>query len=220
MTFTLAFTSWILLTEATFPINILAQVTSVYFAVRNYWRGFFAAVCGAVVFRQANRTTINQRSSKYFLFWRGKGLLSSSGRQTAQQLTSGTPNIFCSGMGKACCRLQAANPQSTTINQRSSKQFFSKMGRFAGFHVKINIFFLFSALFLNFLWLFCVHKDSCVNPWNVVNFFAYKIVKIQINFLNFAGYFTWCACALEGCSPSGSRMKKPLLQYSGQQPAI
>jgi len=27
------------------------EVTSVYFAVRNYWRGFFAAVCGAVVFR-------------------------------------------------------------------------------------------------------------------------------------------------------------------------
>jgi hypothetical protein len=23
----------------------------VYFAVRNYWRGFFAAVCGATVFR-------------------------------------------------------------------------------------------------------------------------------------------------------------------------
>ena len=28
------------------------EVTSVYFAVRNYWRGFFAAVCGAVVFRK------------------------------------------------------------------------------------------------------------------------------------------------------------------------
>jgi len=27
------------------------EVTSVYFAVRNYWRGFFAAVCGAVIFR-------------------------------------------------------------------------------------------------------------------------------------------------------------------------
>ena len=27
------------------------EVTSVYFAVRNYWRGFFSAVCGAVVFR-------------------------------------------------------------------------------------------------------------------------------------------------------------------------
>ncbi|KAF2361266.1 Chloride channel voltage gated [Trinorchestia longiramus] len=27
------------------------EVTSVYFAVRNYWRGFFAAVCGAVMFR-------------------------------------------------------------------------------------------------------------------------------------------------------------------------
>lgn len=27
------------------------EVTTVYFAVRNYWRGFFAAVCGASVFR-------------------------------------------------------------------------------------------------------------------------------------------------------------------------
>ncbi|XP_071494370.1 chloride channel protein 2-like [Diadema antillarum] len=27
------------------------EVTSVYFAVRNYWRGFFGAVCGAFVFR-------------------------------------------------------------------------------------------------------------------------------------------------------------------------
>ncbi|XP_040580336.1 chloride channel protein 2 [Lepeophtheirus salmonis] len=27
------------------------EVTSVYFAVRNYWRGFFAAVCGAMIFR-------------------------------------------------------------------------------------------------------------------------------------------------------------------------
>ena len=27
------------------------EVTSVFFAVRNYWRGFFAAVCGATVFR-------------------------------------------------------------------------------------------------------------------------------------------------------------------------
>lgn len=27
------------------------EVTTTYFAVRNYWRGFFAAVCGASVFR-------------------------------------------------------------------------------------------------------------------------------------------------------------------------
>ena len=27
------------------------EVTSTYFAVRNYWRGFFAAVCGALMFR-------------------------------------------------------------------------------------------------------------------------------------------------------------------------
>lgn len=27
------------------------EVTSVYFAVRNYWRGFFAACCGASVWR-------------------------------------------------------------------------------------------------------------------------------------------------------------------------
>lgn len=27
------------------------EVTSSYFAVRNYWRGFYSAVCGALVFR-------------------------------------------------------------------------------------------------------------------------------------------------------------------------
>ena len=27
------------------------EVTATYFAVRNYWRGFFAAVCGAFMFR-------------------------------------------------------------------------------------------------------------------------------------------------------------------------
>lgn len=27
------------------------EVTSVYFAVRNYWRGFFAAACSATLFR-------------------------------------------------------------------------------------------------------------------------------------------------------------------------
>ena len=27
------------------------EVTATYFAVRNYWRGFYAAVCGALVFR-------------------------------------------------------------------------------------------------------------------------------------------------------------------------
>lgn len=27
------------------------EVTSVFFAVRNYWRGFFAACCGAMVWR-------------------------------------------------------------------------------------------------------------------------------------------------------------------------
>lgn len=27
------------------------EVTATYFAVRNYWRGFFAAVCGALMFR-------------------------------------------------------------------------------------------------------------------------------------------------------------------------
>lgn len=29
------------------------EVTSTYFAVRNYWRGFFGAVCGAFLFRLA-----------------------------------------------------------------------------------------------------------------------------------------------------------------------
>ena len=27
------------------------EVTATYFAVRNYWRGFFGAVCGAFLFR-------------------------------------------------------------------------------------------------------------------------------------------------------------------------
>ena len=27
------------------------EVTSVYFAIRNYWRGFFSAVFGALMFR-------------------------------------------------------------------------------------------------------------------------------------------------------------------------
>lgn len=27
------------------------EVTATYFAVRNYWRAFFAAVCGAFLFR-------------------------------------------------------------------------------------------------------------------------------------------------------------------------
>lgn len=27
------------------------EVTSVFFAVRNYWRGFFAAACGALVWQ-------------------------------------------------------------------------------------------------------------------------------------------------------------------------
>lgn len=27
------------------------EVTTTYFAVRNYWRGFYSAVCGAIVFR-------------------------------------------------------------------------------------------------------------------------------------------------------------------------
>lgn len=29
------------------------EVTATYFAVRNYWRGFFGAVCGAFLFRLA-----------------------------------------------------------------------------------------------------------------------------------------------------------------------
>jgi hypothetical protein len=27
------------------------EVTATYFAVRNYWRGFYSAVCGAIMFR-------------------------------------------------------------------------------------------------------------------------------------------------------------------------
>ena len=38
---------------AVLPAGVLfsIEVTSTYFAVRNYWRGFFAAVCSAFVFR-------------------------------------------------------------------------------------------------------------------------------------------------------------------------
>ena len=37
------------------PTGVLfsIEVTSTYFAVRNYWRGFFGAVCGAFLFRLA-----------------------------------------------------------------------------------------------------------------------------------------------------------------------
>jgi len=39
--------------RAIFTIGVLfsIEVTSVYFAVRNYWRGFFAAACSATLFR-------------------------------------------------------------------------------------------------------------------------------------------------------------------------
>ena len=35
------------------PAGVLfsIEVTATYFAVRNYWRGFFGAVCGAFLFR-------------------------------------------------------------------------------------------------------------------------------------------------------------------------
>ena len=38
---------------ATLCIGVLfsIEVTATYFAVRNYWRGFFGAVCGAFLFR-------------------------------------------------------------------------------------------------------------------------------------------------------------------------
>jgi H+/Cl- antiporter ClcA len=39
------------LTETVAGVLFSIEVTTVYFAVRNYWRGFFAAVCGATVFR-------------------------------------------------------------------------------------------------------------------------------------------------------------------------
>lgn len=42
-----------LLRTSFFPIGVLfsIEVTSTYFAVRNYWRGFFAATFSAFVFR-------------------------------------------------------------------------------------------------------------------------------------------------------------------------
>lgn len=38
---------------ATYFVGVLfsIEVTATYFAVRNYWRGFFSAVCGAVTLR-------------------------------------------------------------------------------------------------------------------------------------------------------------------------
>lgn len=40
-------TVWYLIAGVLFSI----EVTTVYFAVRNYWRGFFAAVVGAMFYR-------------------------------------------------------------------------------------------------------------------------------------------------------------------------
>ena len=37
--------------KTSFKISTLIEVTSVYFAVRNYWRGFFSAVVAGIVFR-------------------------------------------------------------------------------------------------------------------------------------------------------------------------
>ena len=39
--------------ENMYTVGVLfsIEVTSVYFAVRNYWRGFFAATCSATLFR-------------------------------------------------------------------------------------------------------------------------------------------------------------------------
>lgn len=42
------------------------EVTSVYFAIRNYWRGFFSAVFGALMFRLMVRL-INSISLDYHL---------------------------------------------------------------------------------------------------------------------------------------------------------
>lgn len=39
------------------------EVTSVYFAVRNYWRGFFAAACSATLFRLL-RVVLNTNEGK------------------------------------------------------------------------------------------------------------------------------------------------------------
>jgi chloride channel 2 len=39
------------------------EVTATYFAVRNYWRGFFAAVCGAFLFRLASVFIKNEGKS-------------------------------------------------------------------------------------------------------------------------------------------------------------
>ncbi len=87
---------------------------------------------------------------------------------------------------------------------------FWKWERFAGFYVEINIFPIFDFIF-EFLRIFtCTNIHVCtVHLWK-------GVFRLQISILNFAGYFV--RIRPEGCSPSGSRMKKPLLQYSGQQP--
>ena len=46
---------WLVFFELNFALFLgvlfSIEVTATYFAVRNYWRGFFAAVCGALMFR-------------------------------------------------------------------------------------------------------------------------------------------------------------------------
>ena len=49
-------TQLVLMVTVNFTLFLLGvlfaiEVTSTYFAVRNYWRGFFTAVCGAFMFR-------------------------------------------------------------------------------------------------------------------------------------------------------------------------
>ena len=43
------------------------EVTTVYFAVRNYWRAFFAAVCGATAFRLLG-VWLQKEGEKMFIF--------------------------------------------------------------------------------------------------------------------------------------------------------
>lgn len=42
------------------------EVTSVYFAIRNYWRGFFSAVFGALMFRLMVTSFLLLQALHYF----------------------------------------------------------------------------------------------------------------------------------------------------------
>ncbi|KIH55534.1 hypothetical protein ANCDUO_14307 [Ancylostoma duodenale] len=48
------------------------ESTSKYFAVKNYWRGFLAATCSAIIFRFANFFVTAEQSGGFLLFLLGQ----------------------------------------------------------------------------------------------------------------------------------------------------